>query len=91
MQFLTQPGRKAETCTILVRDVPGIYYGTVADRVERTVLRFLPAFVKRRIVVSFCFGIRALRPQSATGGANVCSRLRREQAVFCKWAGMWTC
>ena len=63
MQFLTQPDRKAEACTILVRDVPGIYYGTVADRVERTVLRFLPAFVKRRIVVSFCFRIRPLQSQ----------------------------
>lgn len=41
-----------ESRTILVRDIPGVYYGTLADRVERTALRFLPAVVKRTIVVS---------------------------------------
>ena len=51
IQFLNSNDRRAESCTALVRDVPGIYYGSIPDRVERTALRFLPHFVKRRIVV----------------------------------------
>lgn len=37
--------------TVLVRDVPGLSYGTVAARIEDTALRFLPRFVKKRLVV----------------------------------------
>lgn len=37
--------------TVLVRDVPGLPYGTVAARIEDTALRFLPRFVKKRLVV----------------------------------------
>ena len=51
IQFLTRPERSAESRTILVRDIPGVYYGSLADRVERTALRFLPAVIKRSIVV----------------------------------------
>lgn len=51
IQFLMGPDRRAESCTVLVRDIPGVYYGTAADRVERTALRFLPSVVKRKIVV----------------------------------------
>lgn len=58
IHFLTLPERTVESCTVLVRDVPGVYYGTVADRIERTALRFLPAWIKRRIVVS-CPGLPA--------------------------------
>ncbi|BDA46964.1 CSC1-like protein At4g02900 [Coccomyxa sp. Obi] len=36
--------------TVLVRDVPGLPYGTVAARIEDTALRFLPRFVKKRLV-----------------------------------------
>ncbi|KAK9919147.1 hypothetical protein WJX75_009706 [Coccomyxa subellipsoidea] len=36
--------------TVLVRDVPGLPYGTVAARIEDTALRFLPHFVKKRLV-----------------------------------------
>lgn len=39
--------------TVLVRDVPGLPYGTVAARIEDTALRFLPRFVKKRLVVCF--------------------------------------
>lgn len=52
IQFLTEADRRVEACTVLVRDIPGVYYGTVADRIERTALRFLPSLVKRKIVVS---------------------------------------
>lgn len=51
IQFLMDPDRRAESCTVLVRDIPGVYYGTVGDRIERTALRFLPSIVKRKIVV----------------------------------------
>lgn len=37
--------------TVLVRDVPGLPCGTVAARIEDTALRFLPRFVKKRLVV----------------------------------------
>ena len=56
IQFLTRPERSAESRTILVRDIPGVYYGSLADRVERTALRFLPAVIKRSIVVRACLG-----------------------------------
>ena len=50
--------------TVLVRDVPGLPYGTVAARIEDTALRFLPHFVKKRLVVrlpSLLFSVVALQ------------------------------
>ena len=51
IQFLMEADRRVEASTVLVRDIPGVYYGTVADRIERTALRFLPSIVKRKVVV----------------------------------------
>lgn len=44
-----RPGGEAHT--VLVTDIPGIEYGTLAHRIEQTVLRMLPQFIKRRITV----------------------------------------
>ena len=49
--FFTSARSGGEAHTVLVRDVPGLPYGTLAARIEDTVLRFLPRFIKRRIVV----------------------------------------
>lgn len=52
--------------TVLVRDIPGLDYGTLPNRVEDTALRFLPRFIKRRLVVG---GALALGwPVSALSG-----------------------
>ncbi len=45
-----RPGGVAHT--VLVRDIPGLDFGTLPNRLEDTALRFLPRFVKRRLVVS---------------------------------------
>lgn len=44
-----RPGGEAHT--VLVTDIPGVEYGTLAHRIEQTVLRVLPQFLKRRITV----------------------------------------
>ena len=44
-----RPGGVAHT--VLVRDIPGLGYGTLPNRLEDTALRFLPRFIKRRLVV----------------------------------------
>ena len=44
-----RPGGVAHT--VLVRDIPGLDFGTLPRRLEDTALRFLPRFVKRRLVV----------------------------------------
>jgi hypothetical protein len=49
--FFTSARPGGEAHTVLVRDIPGLPYGTIAARIEDTVLRFLPKFIKRRIVV----------------------------------------
>jgi hypothetical protein len=36
---------------VLTTDIPGVEYGTLAHRIEGTVLRVLPQFIKRRITV----------------------------------------
>ena len=48
--FFTSARAGGEAHTVLVRDIPGLPYGTLAARIEDTVLRFLPRFIKRRIV-----------------------------------------
>ena len=45
-----RPGGVAHT--VLVRDIPGLELGTLPNRIEDTALRFLPRFIKRRLVVS---------------------------------------
>ena len=77
IQFLTEADRRVEACTVLVRDIPGIYYGTVADRIERTALRFLPSIVKRKIVVSCLLrekiiGLASARKQAVLSGKVTC-------------------
>ena len=47
-----RPGGVAHT--VLVRDIPGLELGTLPNRIEDTALRFLPRFIKRRLVVSSC-------------------------------------
>ena len=47
-----RPGKVAHT--VLVRDIPGLELGTLPNRIEDTALRFLPRFIKRRLVVSGC-------------------------------------
>jgi len=47
-----RPGGAAHT--VLVRDIPGLDYGTLPNRLEDTALRFLPRFIKRRLVVGPC-------------------------------------
>ena len=42
-----RPGGEAHT--VLTTDIPGVEYGTLAHRIEQTVLRVLPKFLKRRI------------------------------------------
>ena len=49
--FFTSARPGGATHTVLMRDVPGLPYGTIAARIEDTLLRFLPGFIKRRIVV----------------------------------------
>ena len=44
-----RPGGVAHT--VLVRDIPGLEFGTLPARLEDTALRFLPRFIKRRLVV----------------------------------------
>jgi hypothetical protein len=44
-----RPGGVAHT--VLVRDIPGLDFGTLPARLEDTALRFLPRFIKRRLVV----------------------------------------
>ncbi len=44
-----RPGGEAHT--VLTTDIPGVEYGTLAHRIEGTVLRVLPQFIKRRITV----------------------------------------
>lgn len=46
MKFLmtTEPGGQSHT--VMVRDIPGIQFGTLADRIDTTALRFLPRFLK---------------------------------------------
>jgi hypothetical protein len=49
--FMTdRPG--GVTNAALITDIPGLPYGMLPDRIENTALRFLPKFIKRRIVVS---------------------------------------
>lgn len=42
-----RPGGEAHT--VLTTDIPGVEFGTLAHRIEQTVLRVLPKFLKRRI------------------------------------------
>ena len=56
-----RPGGEAHT--VLITDIPGVEYGTLAHRIEQTVLRMLPKFLKRRITVRasmICEGARGL-------------------------------
>ena len=50
--FFTSARAGGVAHTVLVRDIPGLDYGTLPNRIEDTALRFLPRFVKRRLVVS---------------------------------------
>ena len=51
IEFLNNTRQGAESHTVLVREIPGVEYGTIPNRIESTVLRFLPAFIKRKLVV----------------------------------------
>ena len=52
IEFLNTTKQGAESHTVLVREIPGVDFGTIPNRIENTVLRFLPGFLKRKLVVS---------------------------------------
>ena len=60
-----RPGGVAHT--VLVRDIPGLELGTLPNRIEDTALRFLPRFIKRRLVVSSCVDTLCTQLNSVNG------------------------
>lgn len=48
IRFLTHAKHGAESHTVMVRDIPGIEYGTILQRLD-AVLWFLPNFLKNFI------------------------------------------
>lgn len=47
--YLLNTPKGAESHTVLLTDIPGVQYGTMANRLDRTALRFLPGGIKRKI------------------------------------------
>lgn len=45
LQHLVSAPKGAQSHTVIVRDIPGIEFGTIAHRTDSTVLRFLPQCV----------------------------------------------
>ncbi|KAK9811621.1 hypothetical protein WJX72_007134 [[Myrmecia] bisecta] len=50
IQYLTTVPKGAESHSVLVRELPCVAYGTVEDRVDKTLLKFLPGVLKRRLI-----------------------------------------
>ena len=88
-----RPGGVAHT--VLVRDIPGLDYGTLPNRLEDTALRFLPRFIKRRLVVGG--GPLMCLPTSSLSGTETLLWLSLSSAkpapfegrmLACQW---WLC
>ncbi len=69
---------------MLTTDIPGVEYGTLAHRIEGTVLRVLPQFIKRRITVlpgpraaDLCVRLRAARHSRSRRARHYRSRAQR--------------
>lgn len=54
IEFLNSAKQGTESHSVLVRELPGVEFGTIPNRIENTVLRFLPGFIKRKLVVGAC-------------------------------------
>ena len=49
--YLNSRPTGGESHSVIVRDIPGPAYGTLPNRMKNTALRFLPSFVKQRLLV----------------------------------------